>query len=414
VIAAVLSFLFSAISLYIFLVTKEPAFLLQLLLYAALYLSTVIYLLNIQKKNNDKQILKEKLTEDIHWTQEEIGRKEALKKELEKKIDRFMDLRKFSEELKGIKDIETAAQRIVKEAREILSKADECVLYLVNENQQQLSLVASQSSDRGIVKEKNGTLFDQWVMKKAQGLMIEDTANDFRFPAERITSTQHPRSICANPMMIGNKVLGVVRVSAVEAGIFSAEDLRLLDIFSNLSSVTLKNILLYAKMEEMAIQDSLTGLYLNRYFKERFFEERRRADHGRKSFALIMIDVDHFKQCNDDYGHSAGDIVLKSIASIILSCLEPVDLAARYGGEEFIVLLPNKNKKEAMAVAEEMRSKIQAYPFVFRRVDVHITASFGVVDYPQEVGTEEELLRTADRYLYRAKSLGRNRVCGNL
>jgi diguanylate cyclase len=227
------------------------------------------------------------------------------------------------------------------------------------------------------------------------------------------TISQRPRSICANPLMTGNKVLGVVRASAASPNIFSTDDLRLLDIFSNLGSVTLKNLLLYAKMEEMAVHDSLTGLYLNRYFKERLSEERRRADYGRKLFSLIMIDVDHFKKCNDNYGHSAGDIVLKNIASIILSCLESVDLAARYGGEEFIVLLPNKNKKEASAVAEAIRLKIETHPFIFRRVETHVTASLGVVAYPEEGGDEEELLRKVDQCLYHAKRLGRNRVCGN-
>jgi diguanylate cyclase (GGDEF)-like protein len=244
--------------------------------------------------------------------------------------------------------------------------------------------------------------------------MIEDTANDFRFPTQMKTTTQRLRSLCATPLMTGNKVLGVVRISAVTPGIFNSDHLRLLDVFSNLGSVTLKNLLLYAKMEEMAIHDSLTGLYLNRHFKESFSQERRRADHGRQSFSLIMIDVDYFKQCNDDYGHSAGDIVLKDIAAIIQSCIEPLDFAARYGGEEFIVMLPNKNKKEAMDVAEQIRSEIEIHSFVFRRNEVRVTASLGVVSYPEEAGSEEDLLRMVDQHLYHAKRLGRNRVCGNL
>jgi len=413
-VAAVLSFLFSAVSLYIFLVTKEPAFLLELFFYAVFYLSAVSFLSSVQKKNNNRQIVKEKLTEDIHWTQAEASRKDVLKTALNKKIDRLMNLREFSEELKVVKDVQTASQRIVKEAYEILGKADACILYLVNESQQQLSLVAGQSSNDAIVKETNGTVFDQWVMKKAKGLLIADTANDFRFSAEPLTTASRPRSVCANPMMTGNKVLGVVSASAMKPGIFNTEDLRLLDIFSDLGSVTLKNLLLHARMEEMATHDGLTGLYLNRYFKERFSEEWRSADDRRGSFALIMMDVDFFKKCNDTYGHSAGDIVLKNIASIIRSCLDFKDCAARYGGEEFIVLLPDKNKKEAMAVAEQIRSKIEAHPFVFRRIKARTTVSLGVVAYPEKTGTDEALLRMADEALYRAKSLGRNRVCGDL
>ena len=402
------------ICLYLFLLSKEPAFLLQLIFYAASYLIAVIYLLKVQKKNNNKQILQEKLTEDIRWTRGENEKKKMLQAALEKKIDRFMDLRKFSEELKGIKDIETAARKIVKEIHGFLGRADECALYLINENQQQLFLVASQMSDRGILKEKQGSIFDQWVMKKAQGLLIDDASNDFRFPPEKSSTARPVRSVCATPMMSGNKVLGVLRVSADEPKAFSTEDMRLLDIFSSLGSISLKNLLLYAKMEEMAVHDGLTGLYLNRYFRQVYAEERRKADHGRSPFALIMMDIDHFKSCNDDYGHAAGDIVLKNIAKIIASCLGPADFAARYGGEEFIAFLSNKNEKQAMTVAESIRAKIEAHLFIFRRIRVCVTASFGVVSYPEALGTEEELLKIADQKLYHAKLNGRNRVCGNL
>ena len=412
--AAALSFLVSAISIYLFLITKEPAFLFQLVLYAAFYMVMVFYLLDIQRKNNDKQITREKLIEDVRWIRDETVKKDQLKIALEKKVERFLGLRRFSEELKEIKDIEGVAQRIVKQVYGTLGKAEECVLYLVNESQQQLSLIASQSATGSVVKEKEGSLFDQWVMKKSQGLLINDSQNDFRFPQEKKADGGHVRSVCAGPLMTGNKVLGVLRVSALDAGAFSTDDLRLLDIFSNLGSVTLKNMLLYAKMQEMATHDGLTGLYLGRYFLTRLSEEHRRADYTRKPFALIIADIDHFKRTNDEYGHSAGDIVLKNIASVITKCIETSDLAARYGGEEFLILLPNRNKKEARKAAEKLRAAIEANKFVFRRIEARVTASLGVASYPEDARTDEELIRVADKYLYESKRLGRNRVCGSI
>lgn len=411
--AAVLSFLVSAISIYLFLITKEPTFLFQLVLYAVFYVVMVFYLLDIQRKNNDKQITGEKLIEDARRVQDETVKKGQLKAALEKKVERFLGLRRFSEELKEIKDIEGVARRIVKEVYGTLGKAEECVLYLVNESQQQLSLVASQSSAGSVVKEKEGSLFDRWVMKKSQGLLVNDLQNDFRFPREKKTDGKSMRSVCAGPLMTGNKVLGVLRVSAPDAGAFSTDDLHLLDIFSNLGSVTLKNMLLYSKMQEMATHDGLTGLYLSRFFLARLSEERRRADETRKPFALIIADVDHFKRTNDEYGHSAGDIVLKNIASVITKCIDTSDLAARYGGEEFLILLPNRNKKEAMRVAEKLRAAIETNKFMFRRVEERVTASLGVASYPEDARTDEELIRIADRYLYESKRLGRNRVCGS-
>ena len=412
-VAALLSFLISGISLYIFLMTKEPAFLFQVLLYGVFYIGVVLFLLNIQRKTNDKQIHREKLIEEFHWTQAEILKKDLIKNALENKVERFLGLNRFSEELKEAKSVESAAQKIIKKVAEALSKADECALYLVNENKQQLSLVAGESSYGTIIKEKEGSIFDQWVMKNSQGLMIEDARNDFRFPADVKLESRPLRAVCASPLMTANKVFGVVRASASSPGLFNTDDLRLLDIFSSLGSVTLKNLILYAKMEEMAIHDGLTGLYLKRSFEERLAEEKKRADHNRSSFGLISIDIDYFKRYNDEYGHSAGDIVLKNIAAILLDCLEPTDLAARCGGEEFMALLPNRNEKETRAAAEKMRAMIEKTKFVFRRVEGRVTASLGVVTYPDTSRSEVELLRNADKYLYQAKRLGRNRVCGS-
>ena len=411
--AAALSFLISGISLYLFLITKEPAYLLQLFYYAVFYIGMVFYLLGVQKKNNNKQLAREKLIEESHWLQVEIDKKDLLKKALEKKIERFLGLSKFSEQLKEAKDVETAAKEIAQKAYDALEKAEECVLYLVNENRQKLSLIAGESSGGIIIKEKEGSIFDQWVMKNSQGLMIEDSRNDFRFPAETRLEYQRLRSVCASPLMTGNKILGVVRASASAQGVFNADDLRLLDIFSNLGSVTLKNLLLYTRMKEMAIHDSLTGLYLKRYFEERLSEEKKRADYNKVSFGLVLIDIDHFKRYNDEYGHSAGDIVLKNISSVIEKCIEPADFAARYGGEEFVVLLPNKNKKEAHAIAEKLRTAIESSKFVFRRMEGRVTASLGAVAYPSDGRSEEELIRSADKYLYQAKHMGRNKVCGS-
>ena len=410
--AAGISFLLSGACVYLFLVTKEPAYLLQILFYAVFYVLAVFYFLKVQRKTNNKRIFQEKLIEDTHSMEEEIEKKDRLKKALEMKIILFLGLRRFSETLKGLTSTETTAKKITGEAFKALEKAEECVLYLVDENEQKLSLAAGQSRDGSVVGEKECSLFDQWVMKRSQGLVVEDSRNDFRFPTDVKTDLKRLRSVCVSPLMIGNKVLGVLRASALLPRIFHAEDLRLLDIFSNLGSVALKNQLLYAKMQEMAIHDGLTGLYLHRYFQDKLSEERLRASAAGKSFALILCDIDYFKRCNDDYGHSAGDIVLKNVASILSEGLGPQDLAARYGGEEFIVLLPDKGRKEALQVAEKLRAGIEANTFIFRRMQGNVTASFGVAVYPEDGRNEESLLQKADRALYQAKHLGRNRVCG--
>ena len=348
ILATSLTVLAILVALYLALSTKEPALFLQSILYAVLFVAVVFFLLRLQRKNNRKQIQKDKESEALHAVKIEQAKKEALKEVLEKKIHTFLDLRRFSEDLKTPSQMEEAAQKMVEEISRVMGKAEESVLYLVDESRQGLQLMAGSRVDKEPIKEKEGTLFDHWVMKRSLGVMVEDSQNDFRFPADDKLDRNRLRSLSACPLVTENKVLGVLRVGSSKPNAFSTDDLRLLDIFSSLGAVTFRNILLYQRMGELAIRDGLTGLYLNRYFQGRLAEEIERGLLSKSVFSVLLLDVDHFKVYNDDFGHAAGDIVLKTVADVIRESLEPADLVARYGGEEFVILLPNKTKGSAV------------------------------------------------------------------
>lgn len=412
--AAILSALCVVGCFYLALGTREPAFFLQAIIYSGLFLAMVSYLQFVQKNTNDKQILKEKLIEEIHLKKEEIVKSETLAKALEEKIRRFLNLHSFSEEIKGMADLGQAAQKIVSEAYEVLGKADECVLYLVNESRQDLSLVAGVGGGQTPSRENDVNVFDQWVLKRNQAIMVEDSKKDFRFSNDARTPHDQIRSVCVSPLITENNILGVLRASSATPGAFTMDDLRLLDIFAGLGAVTLHNILLYQRMGELAIRDSLTGLYLNRYFQERVNEEIQRANSNKLPFSLILIDIDFFKRYNDEYGHSAGDLVLRNIALIIQNCVDVQGTAARYGGEEFMVLLPDAPKAKGVEMAEKIRREIQKSKFTLRRMEGRVTASMGVAAYPEGGRTRDELIWTADKRLYEAKNSGRNKVCATI
>ena len=410
--AAILTALTSLVVLYLCLALKEPALFMQVMIYSALYLALASFLYEIQRKMNDCLILREDIQEAMVTSRSEKARKADLSKALEKKIDRFLELHQFAETLKGVPTVPELARRVVEEAHELVGQAEECILYLVDEKNEGLSRVASSRARKGL-SEMQGSVFDQWVMRRSRPLMIEDSETDFRFSTEKKRGAELLRAVCAVPLMTENKVLGVLRASSTRAGTFSSDDLHSLDIVSGLAAVTLRNRLLVDKMEELAIRDGLTGLYLNRYFQERLAEELVRSHLKDSKFSLILLDVDHFKKYNDEFGHTAGDLVLRNVAATLRRCLEPAEFAARYGGEEFVVLLPNKGKKDSLKVAEKMRAEIQAHKFTVRRVENAVTASFGVASYPDDGKTSETLIGAADRNLYQAKKTGRNRVCGN-
>lgn len=411
--AAVIAALLGLTTVYAGLSAKDPGLFLQLAITALVFALLASYLKRIGRAINDKQIEKEKLQEDVHLTEEAIQKNHELEDALSHKIARLMDLQKFSEELKGIQEVHAAARKIVGEAHELIGRADRAALYLVDETRQQLRLVASHSTAGRTIREKGSTIFDEWVMKRNQAIMIEDSHNDFRFFTQGGIENDPMRSVCASPLVTENKVLGVLRLSSGLPGSFTADDLRLLDIFASLGAVALRNLLLYERMEHLAVRDSLTGLFVKRHFLERLGEEIRRSQYDHGAFSVALLDIDHFKRYNDEFGHAAGDLVLKGIASVITHCLGPSDLTARYGGEEFVMLLPNQSKDEALRLAEHVRASIEGTKYVLRHVEARVTASIGVAAFPGDGRGAEELLWAADKNLYAAKHAGRNRVCGN-
>lgn len=163
-------------------------------------------------------------------------------------------------------------------------------------------------------------------------------------------------------------------------------------------------------LRELAERDMLTGMYNRRAFMERLDQEIGRSDRFPRPFSIILLDVDHFKQFNDLYGHAAGDFVLQLIARLLGEQSRDMDVEARIGGEEFALLLPETSLAEALATAERLRVVLAQTPCVFEGRPLHqITASFGVAAFPgfQTMGA---LLKEADLALYRAKREGRNRV----
>jgi len=161
-----------------------------------------------------------------------------------------------------------------------------------------------------------------------------------------------------------------------------------------------------SRAEIEAITDGLTGLYNHRYLHERLTEELSRARHESHGVALLFCDLDFFKDYNDRLGHAAGDTALRATARIIESCTRRADLVARYGGEEFVVVLPRAAEPEAVEIAGRIRAAVAKH----HHDSGGLTISIGVATYPDAAETKEGLLEAADRALYVAKRLGRDRV----
>lgn len=159
----------------------------------------------------------------------------------------------------------------------------------------------------------------------------------------------------------------------------------------------------------LAATDPLTGLSNRRHFQANAEIEVARARRNQTSFAMLAIDLDHFKSINDNYGHAGGDAVLKGFAELAKMQLRPTDLIGRIGGEEFLILLPGLEKDMGFEVAERIRLEVQAKKVGFGQGEISVTISIGISQFPEDGDTLELVCHAADERLYRAKNTGRNR-----
>lgn len=167
---------------------------------------------------------------------------------------------------------------------------------------------------------------------------------------------------------------------------------------------------LHERLHDQANRDPLTGLYNRRYLDSTLERELARCKRDGDALALIMIDLDHFKKVNDNYGHQAGDKMLVTLGSMLSGMARAGDVACRYGGEEFLVIMPTMPLDTVRARAEELRVSFGGTIVEFEDLKLQATISIGIAVYPEHGATADELIRSADGALYQAKRNGRNRV----
>jgi diguanylate cyclase (GGDEF)-like protein len=342
-----------------------------------------------------------------------FGEKLKRSRVLQEKYLTYYNLRKSIEDLATHLSLDKLSQMIVFQAFELVKKGDRSLLLLGTADGSEVSVVATRSLDlEAKITYQKGDFFDYWVLKNRQALLLSDIEKDFRFSVSKRSLTYPFESAILAPLFLESSGGGILRINSSKKNVFTVDDLRLLQILSDLASTALINSFLYSKTEELAIRDSLTGLYVHRYFKERLGEECRRIHaHPGHSFSLILLDLDQFKKFNDRQGHPSGDIVLQKIGKLIQEEVGTLGLVARYGGEEFAVILPEARKNVGLKLAESIRKSVEKLPIKIREKVHYLTISGGVAEFPGDAAEEEGLIRLADQYLYQAKSEGRNRIC---
>jgi diguanylate cyclase (GGDEF)-like protein len=228
-----------------------------------------------------------------------------------------------------------------------------------------------------------------------------------------VKKKENGQFVIAVPLICGERILGVIEGirEGTDARTFKKSDVALLDALSLPIASALANAVRIAEAERLSQTDDLTKLHNARYLRQFLLNEIRRARRYGSSVAALFLDLDDFKRINDEHGHLVGSHVLMEMASVILSSVRDTDAVARYGGDEFVIVLPDTATELAGAVAERIRQKIGKHLFTGgRRLQLQMTASFGVAAFPQHASSPQQLIACADTAMYEAKAASKNCV----
>jgi len=290
------------------------------------------------------------------------------------------------------------------------TKADGGSVFILDEERKELSLKTAWGLDErviGLIKRKINEKLGLWKEQIfPEPIFTKGEPETISRNQEQVSEIE--TGMCMPLMGRGKKLIGLITLHN-KTGDHNFLDRKLFSIFANYSARAIENTILYKSKEHLSITDGLTGLYNHRHFQEQLEVEVKRAQRYDLNLSLIMIDLDHFKEFNDTYGHLEGDTLLRKIAQILKSCLRETDFVARYGGEEFGVILPETNKEGASIASERVRRSISEH--TFGEVGAKMTVSLGVASYPDDACFRADLIKKADEALYRAKREGRNRTC---
>jgi diguanylate cyclase (GGDEF)-like protein len=340
------------------------------------------------------------------------ARRKREKEDLDKTLQNLSLLYSIGKAMNYISDLKNLLQYILSQAIEITSaEKGSIMLYNLETDRLNIRVLAGLEDTKYQEKVNNNEIrcrsfkpgegIAGRVFMTSQPMIVNNIREDDLFIK---SETSYVRSIACIPMVVYSDVVGVINVTNKKDGKeFTEEDVEMLKAVADQAAVAVNK----AQLWDMAVTDSLTGLYVRRYFIVKLQEEIHRAERYNKPLSVVMVDLDRFKKINDTYGHDAGDRALKTISQFFQKNIRDIDAIGRYGGEEFVMLIPDADKKAAFCLAERLRKELAKV----KLEDLPpITISLGIATYPSDGTDIDELIKKADAAMYEAKRKGRNRA----
>ncbi len=341
---------------------------------------------------------------------------EATKNELDHKVFNLMTLQQSGKVLSSTLDLNELIQISIDMFLETVW-ANKGVLMLFSEDRPELEVKAFKGISKEEVEALKKDPADAWAMttieKECKPIFAQDLSGKVTYQMHAAVNRNLPFAIYV-PMLKEGELYGVIKVGPkINGEPFSENDLEFFVTLSSQAVIAFENARLYS----LAITDSITKLYVHRYFQHRLEEEVARSRRYNATISLLMCDIDHFKPVNDNYGHQQGDLILKEVSKILRKNVRNTDIAARYGGEEFAIILPETTQADAKIVAERIRRDVAHCDFpslIPGQPPLKCSISIGVAGFPLNADSKDQLIQKADSALYKAKGSGRNKVvlCG--
>ncbi len=415
-------FISIAISLVIFItMTYNPTFKLPFLASTVFLNLAPLMPAYYNRIYNDYRILKKsalnKTTASFDEFSMELKVLKELNATLENQVSQVLDLYEVTKKISASLDmIETL--KVFRDAVKGILKFSKLKLILIDETQESpvasmtyeilgavsgTSEMASAADISKVYPSQLDQILVEIVSARKEVIYLKSPIDD-RHPLKGYLE-EYKESFTALPLLSEGMPIGILTILGAEE-----DQIEKLLIMAEQLALEVKKVSLYERVQMLAITDGLTNVYVRRHFLERLNEEMARSKRHNLHLSVLMLDLDHFKGCNDTYGHLVGDIVLKEIAKILKEHVRQVDLVGRYGGEEFVIALPDTNKTSAANVAERIRQSAERYRFKAYDEIITTTVSMGLATYPDDGRDVPALIDRADQALYKAKEEGRNRV----
>lgn len=323
---------------------------------------------------------------------------------LERYAHQLETLRRAGLEISAELGLDALVWMIALRAAELLN-GSAMALYLYNPEKDHLELAISLGDNQPKLEKyaRRGESLAGRVWEMGKSVLLDDYHTGRTADLEK----SYWGKVAGAPILWASEFLGVIFVFSDQP--FIENDLKMLELFSAHAAAALRNARLHQQISQMAVTDSLTGIYNRRYFFEIAEKEFRESIRYKRPLSVVIFDLDHFKKVNDTFGHARGDEILRAVVQRCAASVRHPDTIGRYGGEEFVILLPETDGEQGLNLIERLRHELASTPVETDTAPAFVTASFGIASLAPDVTDLLTLLNRADRALYYAKQTGRNR-----